>query len=48
MVISPVVSYIEEVPNGVHTYLEDKNHESNPSSIEWPSHGSASQEEGKV
>jgi hypothetical protein len=23
MVISPIVLYVEEVPDGVHTYLED-------------------------
>jgi hypothetical protein len=47
MVISHVVSYIEEVPDGVRTHREDKNHESNPSSIEWPSHARHPKKKGK-
>jgi hypothetical protein len=47
MVISPAVSCIEEVPDGVHTHLEDKNHESNPSSMEWPSHTRLPKKKGK-
>jgi hypothetical protein len=38
MVISHVVSYTEEHTYGVQTHPEDENHESNPSSREWPSH----------
>jgi hypothetical protein len=38
MVILPTISYVEEVSDGVHTHPEDENHESNHSSMEWPSH----------
>jgi hypothetical protein len=47
MVISPAVSYVEEVPDGVHTHQEDENHESNPSSTEWPSHARLPKKKGK-
>jgi hypothetical protein len=47
MVILPTVSYVEEVPNGVHTYPEDKNHENNPSSMECPSHARLLKKKGK-
>ena len=47
MVISHAVSYKEEVPAGVHTHPEDENHESNPSSREWPSHARVPKKKAK-
>jgi hypothetical protein len=47
MVISPAISYVEEALDDVHTHPEDKNHESNPSSMEWPSHARLPKNKGK-
>jgi hypothetical protein len=47
MVISPTISYAEEDTNGVHTHPEDKNNESNPSSMECPSHARLPKNKGK-
>jgi hypothetical protein len=47
MVISPTISYVEEVPDDMHTHPEDENNESNPSSMEWPSHARLPKKKGK-
>jgi hypothetical protein len=47
MVISPAILYIEEDMDSVHTQPEDENHESNPSSMEWPSHARLPKKKGK-